>query len=498
MDKFVYQRWLDNMSYLSKSLTDIHNAILNKEVSPLDLVKEALELAKKDNNNAFEYICEKEALEKVKNLDPKLSNSPFYGVPVVIKDNFSTKDIPTSGSSNILNGYVPIFSSEVVNRLEKAGAIVIGKTTLDELAMGGSGTTGRKGTTFNPWDESHTHLIGGSSCGSAAAISAGIVPFAIGSDTGDSVRKPASNAGLVGLKPTWGRISRFGLFPFATSLDHVAYFTRNVLDSALALNILAGRDEKDASSSFKEVEDYSKDIDKSIKGKKIAVIKEIIGSISDKAVIDSFNKSIEGLKVAGAVVDYVSVDIKLLKAIYPTYIIISCAEATSNNANLDGIKFGNRQPGQSYEEVMMNTRTNGFSTLIKRRFVIGSFSLLRENADELFIRAQKCRRLIVNAFTDILKEYDAIYCPASPSTAPLIKNSGDALSDEYLIADNYLAFANMSGMPSITLPIGFKDGLPFGGNLTSKIFDESNLLNIAYNLEKVTGLKDLVARKGAK
>ena len=484
------------MSYLSKSIIDIHNALLKNEVTPLELVKSALELAKQDNNNAFEYICEKEALEKVSNLDPNLKDSPLYGIPVVIKDNFSTKDIPTSGSSNILNGYVPIFSSEVVNRLEKAGAIVIGKTTLDELAMGGSGTTGRKGITYNPWNPCHTHLIGGSSCGSAAAISGGIVPLAIGSDTGDSVRKPANNAGLVGLKPTWGRISRFGLFPFATSLDHVAYFTRNVTDSALTLNILAGRDDKDASSSFRPVEDYTKNLENSIKGKKIAVIDEIVNSISNKTIIDAFNKSLDGLKEQGAIVEHVSMDIKLLKAIYPTYIIISCAEATSNNANLDGIKFGDRQPGNSFEEVMINTRTKGFSTLIKRRFVIGSFSLLRENADELFIRAQKCRRLIVNAFTKVLESYDAIYCPAAPSVAPLIKNSGDALSDEYLIADNYLAFANMSGMPSITLPIGFENGLPFGANLTSKIFDESNLLNIAYHLEQVTGLKDIVAKKG--
>lgn len=484
------------MSYLSKGIVDIHNALLKGEVTPLDLVKEALELAKKDNNNAFEYICEKEALDRVNNLDPNLKNSIFYGIPVVIKDNFSTKDIPTSGSSNILNGYVPIFSSEVVNRLEKAGAIIIAKTTLDELAMGGTGTTGRKGITYNPWDPSHTHLVGGSSCGSAAAISAGIVPFAVGSDTGDSVRKPANNAGLVGFKPTWGRISRFGLFPFATSLDHVAYFARNVLDSAYTLNVLAGRDDKDASSSFKPVEDYTKDIDKSIKGKKIAVIKEVVNSISNKSIIEAFNKSLEGLKAAGAIVNYVSIDIKLMKAIYPTYIIISCAEATSNNANLDGIKFGDRQPGESFEEVMINTRTKGFSNLIKRRFVIGSYSLLKENADKLFVRAQKCRRLIVDAFTNVLKVYDAIYCPASPSTAPLIKNSGNALSDEYLIADNYLAFANMSGMPSITLPLGFENGLPFGGNLTSNIFDERGLFNIAYNLEKITGLKDLVAKKG--
>lgn len=483
------------MDYLAKSLTEIHAAILANEVTPLQLVQAAIEKAKKDDNNAFEYIAEKEALEKVKHLDESKKDSILYGIPVVIKDNFSTKDVPTTGSSNILNGYVPIFSSEVVLRLENAGAIVIGKATLDELAMGGSGTTGHLGVTYNPWDKTKTHQIGGSSCGSAASVCAGIVPLAIGSDTGDSVRKPASFAGLVGIKPTWGRISRFGLFPFATSMDHVGYFTRNITDSALVLNILAGRDDKDASSSFKEVEDYTKHLKDDIKGKKVAVIKNIVSSILDKTVLEKFNKAVEGLKEMGVQVDEVEMDSNLLKAIYPTYIIISCAEAGSNNANLDGIKFGIREPGESYEEVMINTRTKGFSPLIKRRFVIGSYSLLRENADELFIRAQKCRRLIVNAFNDILKEYDAIYCPASPSFAPLLNSVSDALSNEYLIADNFMAFANMGGLPSLTHPIGFENGLPLGANLTCRAFEESTLLNIAYHLEKITGLKDLVVEE---
>jgi len=483
------------MNFLDKNISTIHAAILKGEVSPLELVNEALRKAKADSNNAFEYICEKEALEAVQKLDPNKKNNLFYGIPVVIKDNFSTKDIPTTGSSNILNGYVPLFSAEAVKRLEEQGAIVIGKTTLDELAMGGSGTSGHKGITFNPWDPSHTHLVGGSSCGSAAAISSGIVPFAIGSDTGDSVRKPASNAGLVGFKPTWGRISRFGLFPFATSLDHVAYFTRNVTDSAFALNVLAGRDDKDLSSSFKPVEDYSLSLNKAVKGKKIAVINQVINTIQDKAIIDAFNENIEKLKAQGAIVDFINMDNDLLKAIYPTYIVISCAEATSNNANLDGIKFGNRQPGESFEKVMVNTRNNGFSELIKRRFVIGSFSLLRENADELFIRAQKCRRLIVDAFNKVFEEYDAIYCPAAPTTAPLIHSANDALSDEYLIADNYMAYGNMGGYPSITLPIGFENGLPFGANLTCKPFDESNMFTIAKAIENATGFADLVAKE---
>ena len=483
------------MKYMNLSLTKLHELIIKGEVTPLELVKEAIESAKADNNNAFEYICEQEAIHKVNNLDESKKDSLLWGIPVVIKDNFSTKDIPSTGSSNILNGYVPIFSSEAVIRLENEGAIVIAKSTMDELAMGGSGTTGHLGTTFNPWDKSHTRLVGGSSCGSAAAVSAGIVPYALGSDTGDSVRKPASFAGLVGFKPTWGRISRFGLFPFATSLDHVGYFTRNVFDSAYLLNVLAGHDDKDFSSSFKPVEDYTARISEGVKGKKIAVIKEIIESIKDKEIIEGFEKSVAHLKESGATIDVVSVDAKLLKAIYPTYIIISCAEATSNNANLDGIKFGNRKEGESFEEVMMNTRTNGFSPLIKRRFVIGSFSLLKENQDELFVRAQKCRRLIVNAFNKVFEKYDAIYCPAAPSIAPLIKGSSDSLSDEYLIADNYMAFGNMGGYPSITLPIGFEKNMPFGANLTAKPFDESGLFAIANEIEKGTGLKDLVAKE---
>ena len=483
------------MKYMNLSLTEIHSALIKGEVTPLELVKEAIELAKKDTNNAFEYICEKEALERVKTLDESKKDSLLWGIPVVIKDNYSTKDIPTTGSSNILNGYVPIFSSEVVLRLEKEGAIVIAKSTMDELAMGGTGTTGHLGITYNPWDKSKTRLVGGSSCGSAVAVSAGIVPYSIGSDTGDSVRKPASFAGLVGFKPTWGRISRFGLFPFATSLDHVAYFSRNVYDSAYLLNVLAGHDDKDFSSSFNKVEDYTSRINEGVKGKKIAVIKEIVDSLKDKEVLMAFNKSITHLKNQGAIVESVSIDDKLLKAIYPTYVIISCAESTSNNANLDGIKFGNRIEGESFEEVMINTRTNGFSPLIKRRFVIGSFSLLKENQDELFVRAQKCRRLIVNAFNKVFDNYDAIYAPASPSIAPLIKSKSDALSNEYLIADNYMAFANMGGFPSITLPIGFEENMPFGANLTAKPFAESNLFAIANEIEKGTGLANLVAEE---
>ena len=495
MGRLGFQEWSNNMGYMNLSLSAIHNAIINNEVTPLELVKEALLLAKNDDNNAFEYICEKEALAAVKRLDSSKRGNLLYGIPVVIKDNLATKDIPTTASSNMLNGYVPVYSSEVVLRLENEGAIIIGKTTMDELAMGGSGITGHHGVTFNPWDKSKTRIVGGSSCGSAAAMSAGIVPIAIGSDTGDSVRKPASYSGTVGFKPTWGRISRFGLFPFASSLDHVGYFTRNVFDSAYLLNVLAGRDDKDSSSSFKEVEDYTKNINESIKGKKIAVIKNVVDSISNKTIIETFNKTLEFLRNEGAVVDVIEMNSHLLEAINPTYFIIANAESMSNNANLDGIKFGTRKEAKEYTDIIMRTRSECFSSHIKRRFVIGSFSMLTENQNELFIRAQKCRRMIVDAFNKVFEDYDVIYCPASPNIAPFIKKDKDTLFTDNSIADNILAFGNLGGYPSITLPIGFSENLPFGGNLTAKPFQEAKLFQVANAIEKHTGLANLVVRK---
>lgn len=483
------------MDYLHLSISELHNLILKGEVTPEQLVKSALEKAKKDPNNAFEYICEKEALEQLAALTNKDKNSPLYGIPFVLKDNYSTKDIPTCASSNILEGYIPVFDAEIVTRLLNAGAILIGKTTMDELAMGGSGMSGHLGYTYNPFDPSHKHQMGGSSCGSAAAMAAGIVPFAIGSDTGDSVRKPASFGAMVGFKPTWGRISRFGLFPFAPSMDHVAYFTRDVKDSAILLSILAGRDDKDSTSSTKPVDIYENKIVSSLINKKLVVIKEIYDSIPEGKIRTTFDKLVKDLSNKGATISTVSMDINLCKAIYPTYVVISCSEATSNNANLDGIKFGKRKSGESFEEVMTNARTHGFSELIKRRFIIGSYSLLKENQHDVFLRAQKCRRLIVNAVNKILKDADAIMLPAAPTTAPLFNGaSADKLSDEYLIADNFMAIGNFGGLPSITIPMGFENNLPFGLNITSKAFDEVNLFSVSSAIEETTGIKCVVAK----
>ena len=480
--------------YRGLSIEELHELLVSKKVTPLEITKEALELAKKDTNNAFEYIMEEEAIKIASELKEPEVNNPLWGIPFVIKDNMSTKDVPTTASSNILRGYVPVFDATVVAKLKEAHAVPIGKATLDELAMGGTGTTGHLGLTYNPYDRKHTRLIGGSSCGSAAVTADGIVPFALGSDTGDSTRKPASYGGLVGLKPTWGRISRYGLFPFAPSLDTVGIFTRSVKDCAYVLNATAGKDAKDATSSVNKVDDYVKDIKSFDKKRKIAIIQEIFDAIKDEDLKKAFLDNVQKLKDNGFTVDFVHMPVDMLSTIFATYFVISCAEATSNNANLDGIKFGPLSKGDTYEEVMKDARTKGFGELIKRRFIIGSFALMKENKDELFIRAQRNRRAIVAKLNEIYKDYDFIYALAAPTIAPRFGEASDRLSDEYLIADNHLVLGNFAGLPSLTLPLGLKDGMPFGVNVMGKAFDEVGVFQLSYEIEKITGLKNLCAK----
>lgn len=478
------------MSYLDLSLQELHQALVEKKTTPLELTKEAIERAKANKDNAFEFIDEEGALAFAKTLTEPEEGNLLWGIPYVAKDNFSTKGIPSTASSNILNGYTPIYDATVIEKLKEKKAILIGKSTLDELAMGGSGTTGHLGKTYNPYDPSHSRGIGGSSCGSAVSVSAGIVPFALGSDTGDSVRKPASYAGLVGMKPTWGRISRYGLFPFAPSLDHVAYFTKDVFSSAVLLDALSGRDLNDSTSSVKPVEKYEEGIDDCPKFK-VAIIKEVFDSINNPELEKHLNKSIDALRENGFTVEFVHFDLKLLQSLYATYMVLSCSEATSNNANLDGIKFGPFKDGKSYTEVMFKARNEGFSELIKRRFVIGSYCLMSENQEELFLRAQRNRAKIVYELNKIYENYDFIYLPAAPTIAPLFNGTADKLSNEYLIADNHLCLGNFAGLPSITLPLCFEDGLPIGINFMGKAFEEKNLFKMAYAFEKLSGLAEL-------
>lgn len=488
---------------ITKTIEELRKDLDSNKVTKEQLVKESLELAHKyqDTYNSFVTICDETVNESLNNINEK-QNNYLKGIPCAIKDNISTKGILTTSSSNILKNYVPFYDATVVEKLKNAGAINIGKTVLDELAMGGTGTTGHTGPVKNPWDK--TRLIGGSSAGSAAAVAAGIVPFALGSDTGDSIRKPAAYGGIVGFKPTYGLVSRFGLFPFAASLDHVGCFTRSVKDIAYVIDCIKGHDKRDMTSLPDTNCCFADNITNNIKGKKLFYIKEIVDRETYRddyddeleAIITNFEKVIEDYKKLGAIVEPISFDMKILDAIYPTYLTISCAEATSNNSNLTGIIFGPRGEGDSIEKIMFDARTKGFSELIKRRFVIGSYVLQKENQEKCFLNAQRVRRIVVDKMTELFKTYDGMIGPAAGSVAPKFKSENvDKLTKRNLILENYLAIGNFGGFPSITIPCGFVNEMPIGLNITTGVKKDLDSLNIAYALESIYPYKGQIAKE---
>jgi len=482
------------MSYLDLSIEEIHNLLKEGKANPEDLVKESLEKAKKLQPLLNAFVTIDENCLKTKGNIKFDQNNILSCIPYAVKDNFSTKNILSTGSSKILSNYVPVFESSVTERLNNAGCINIGKTVMDELALGGTGLNGFTGIVYNPYDKNR--ISGGSSAGSAVAVATGIVPFAIGSDTGDSVRKPAAFNGIVGFKPTWGRISRYGLFPFAPSLDHVAFFTRTVKDSAYILEAISGADYNDSTCSLRPVGKYSESLNDSLTGKKVAIIKEINNSLSNIDVKNNFDDVCNKITENGGIIKEVSIDINLLKAILPAYLVISCAEATSNDANLDGIKFGYFQEGNTYVDSMIKSRSEGFSALVKRRFMIGSYALAKENQEKLFIRAQKVRRAIVNAVNSVLDDCDVILFPCSGDVAPLRESKSEQLSADYLIGENHLAIGNFGGYPSITIPSGMVNNMPVGVNITGKLFDEQGVLDAAASIEKILGIKNQVCKVG--
>jgi aspartyl-tRNA(Asn)/glutamyl-tRNA(Gln) amidotransferase subunit A len=473
---------------LDLTVEQMHLALVEGLVTPRELTLEAITRAKADKCNCFEATNFDEALKEASAITEVKEDEIFKGIPYLVKDNYSTAGLETTASSNILNGYIPTFDAEVVARLKKAGAIILAKTTLDELAMGGTGTSGHKGVTSNPYDKDR--IIGGSSCGSCAGVASGIAPFALGSDTGDSVRKPAGYGGLYGFKPTWSRISRFGLFPFAPSLDAVGYFARNVKDIALLTELLSGHDEKDMSSSYRPVEKYTDYLNKPNAKKVIGYFQPVIEATEDKKIVASFNKCLEGLKKQGYQVVSYDFPLDLLNALYPTYMVISCSEATSNDANLDGVKFGLKPDptAKTWEEYMSDARTRGFSSLIKRRFIIGSFSLLAENQSELFRRAQKARRLICEAMEKFFASCDYLLLPCAKSLPPYIKDVSDRWNPKPNFVDNHLGLANLGGYPSLTCPLGYEQNLPYGINITSRQFEEGHVLALGQDIENLTGL----------
>mgnify|MGYP002560398474 FL=1 len=479
------------MKYDNLSVLELRKLLDNKEVTTLELFNNSRRLAMKLNEDYNNFVTILDKLEYNPN-----KNSLLNGIPYALKDNFSTKDILTTGSSNILKDYIPIYNSTVYQKLINAGCVLVGKTTLDELAMGGTGTTCHTGVVRNIWDKKR--MVGGSSAGSANAVASGIVPFAIGSDTGDSVRKPASYVGIVGFKPTYGRISRYGLFAFASSLDHVGIFARNVKDVAIVTDVLKGKDTNDMTSLEDDNIKYVDNLDNEIKGRKLFYIKEVINVKTNnketEEIIKKFMDNIDKLRELGFVIEEVSIDKKLLEAVYPTYNIISCAEATSNNANLTGILYGPRSDKDNINDMIFDARTKGFSELIKRRFVIGSYVLQKENQDKLFLNACRVRRIIVDKINDLFKEYDGYILPTS-GIAPLLEDASDKLTEEYLILENHLQIGNFGGFPSITIPCGYVNNMPISINLTGRAKEDSLVLNMAYHISNKLGNHDIIARR---
>lgn len=483
------------MEYMNKSIEELHKLLKNNEVTSKELIEESLKKSHEvqEKYNAFVIILDDAKEEKV-------TDNLLSGIPYGVKDNYSTKGILTTGSSNTLKDYVPFFNATAIEKLNAAGAVKVNKTVMDEFGMGGTGTTGHTGTVLNPWDR--TRICAGSSSGSACAVAAGVYPYALGTDTGDSIRKPAAYCGIVGYKPTYGMISRYGVFPFASSLDHLGVLARSVKDCAIVVDTMKGIDKNDMTSWDSKDIHLTENLTTNSKGKKLCYIKELC-DISNypnaddelKQHLENFHKTVELCKTLGMEVEEVSIDRKLLNASYSTYVVIHSAEATSNMSNLTGIIFGPRGEGNNYIEMIKDHRTKGFSPLIKRRFIIGSYVLQKENKERYFNNAQRVRRLLVDAWKDLFKTYDAVISPVGIGPAKKLEDLNKKYDTNTVALDEQLQIGNFGGFPSITIPNGFVNNLPVGMNITGNCYDDINVLNIAATLENAMNYKNQIAKE---
>ncbi len=486
------------MNFMNKGIVELHEELKAGNITSQDLVDESLKKSHELQSecNAFVTI-----MDDVSGLE-KVGDDLLSGIPYGIKDNLSTKGVLSTGSSNTLKDYVPFFTATCVENLEKHGAVAVNKTVLDEFGMGGTGTTGHTGTVLNPWD--HERMCAGSSAGSACAVAAGVYPYALGSDTGDSIRKPAAYCGIVGYKPTYGMISRHGLFAFASSLDTVGVLSRSVEDAAIVVDAMKGQDEKDMTSWDSSDIHLYESLDKKVEGKKLCYIKEMCdktrytnGNNELREHLENFAGVLKKIENLGFEVEEVSVDENLLMTIKSAYVVISSAEATSNMSNLTGIVFGPRSEGTDYVSMMKDYRAKNFSPLIKRRFIIGSYVLQAENKDRYFFNAQRARRMLVDTWNKLFEKYDGVILPVGVGPAKYLDESKNVLDSECEVLDEHLIVGNFGGFPSITIPSGFVGGLPVGLNITGKCYDDANVLNMAAAIEDVLGYKGQI-RKAAK
>ena len=476
---------MSNISELS--LTRIVEGIKKKEFKSEEVTKTFIENSRKSKKlNAYITECFEEAIKSAKKFDKmKEHKGLLSGVPIAVKDLFCTKNVKTTAGSKILHNFIPTYESTVTKNLWSQGAFLLGKLNCDEFAMGSSNETSFFGKVFNPYGEKL--VPGGSSGGSASALAANLTPATIGTDTGGSIRQPASFTGTVGLKPTYGRCSRWGIVAFASSLDQAGPMTKNVEDCALLLEAMSSYDSKDSTSIDVKLENYSSKLTEKIKGLKIGIPKEYKVDNMPDEVDKLWKKGIDYLKDAGAIIK----DISLPHTMYalPAYYIVAPAEASSNLARYDGVKYGHRAKGKNLVEMYENTRSEGFGDEVKRRILIGTYVLSSGYYDAYYLKAQKVRQLIKNDFDKVFKDVDAILTPSTPSSAFKIGDKSDDPVSMYL-NDIFTVPVNLSGLPAISVPAGYdKNNLPLGLQLIGKAFDEQTILNLSLAIEKRANFK---------
>lgn len=466
---------------MKETINSLHQKLADKELTAQDLTQQTLDNinAKEDKLNAFITVNDK-AVDDAKKIDEKGINGRLSGIPIAIKDNIVTNGIKTTAASKILYNFMPVYSATVLEKLENAGAIDIGKTNLDEFAMGSSTETSHFGTTKNPWD--YSRVPGGSSGGSAAAVASGDVVAALGTDTGGSIRQPAAFNGIFGIKPTYGRVSRWGVIAFASSLDQVGVMSKRVEDSAEVLSVIAGHDDHDSTSSEKEVPDYRANLNKDMTGVKIAVPKEFYHEGTHKDILDNVNKALEAYKKMGATVEEVS--LPSLKHAVEVYYILASSEASSNLQRYDGVRYGYRAKDvKNIKDLFVNSRSEGFGDEVKRRIMLGTFALSAGAYDAYFKKAAQVRTIFINEMSNVLKDYDLIMGPST--TTPAFK-IGEKVDDPLAMYMNDILTipANLAGLPAASVPAGLADGMPVGLQIIGKPFAEQDVFNAAYALQE--------------
>ena len=475
------------MSLMSLTAVELGKKIKAKEVTVVEAVQEALDAVEKKEKdvNSFVTVMRKEALEKAKEVQEKIDNGeltgPLAGVPVAIKDNMCTKGTLTTCSSKILRNFVPTYTAQAVANLEEAGAVIIGKTNMDEFAMGSTTETSAFGPTKNPWNTEH--VPGGSSGGSCAAVAAEECSYALGSDTGGSIRQPSSFCGVTGIKPTYGTVSRYGLIAYGSSLDQIGPVAKDVTDCATILEVIASHDTKDSTSVEREDYDFTSALVDDVKGIKIGIPKDYFGEGLDHEVKEAVLAAAKVLEQKGAIVE--EFDLSLVEYAIPAYYTIACAEASSNLERFDGVKYGYRaKEYQGLHNMYKKSRSEGFGAEVKRRIMLGSFVLSSGYYDAYYLKALRTKALIKKAFDKAFEKYDIILGPAAPTSAPKL---GESLSDplKMYLGDIYTISVNLAGLPGISLPCGTDSkGLPIGLQLIGDCFAEKKLIRTAYAYEQ--------------